>query len=65
MERGTYIQDLHQKYRSFLQSKHMAVKADRVIKKKLKTGKIIQEQYGERMKDVIDGIVEDLKDVSC
>ncbi|EON99518.1 hypothetical protein UCRPA7_4956 [Phaeoacremonium minimum UCRPA7] len=57
-----YIQDLHQKYRSFLQSMYTAVKTDRVIKKKLRMGKITQKDYEERMKDVIEGIAEELKD---
>ncbi|KAI8412450.1 hypothetical protein FOFC_05707 [Fusarium oxysporum] len=57
-----YIQDLHQNYRSFLQSIYTVVKTDRVIKKKLKIGKITQADYDQRMKDVIEGIAEDLQD---
>ncbi|KAL6915004.1 hypothetical protein FSST1_012764 [Fusarium sambucinum] len=57
-----YIQDLHVKYRSFLQSMYTAVKTDRVMKKKQRAGTITQEDYNQRMKDVIEGIAEDLKD---
>ncbi|KAL3595761.1 hypothetical protein FPOAC2_10124 [Fusarium poae] len=59
-----YIQDLHLKYRSFLQSMYTAVKTDRVLKKKMKAGKITQDDYEQRVGDVIEGIVEDLKN-SC
>lgn len=60
-----YIQDLHQKYRFFLQSMYTAVKSQRVLKKKLKAGKLTQVDYDKKLKDIIEGMVEDLRDVSC
>lgn len=44
---------------------YTVIKTDRVMKKKLKQNKVTQEDYNTRMSDIIEGIVEDLKNVSC